>query len=107
MERLDKLIEPVFQFDTHDNLYSIDWSSSAIEHLGSVEFVLVVKSSNKLNFLDKNFNKIFSVKYFSCTVYEKKFDTHSLWQTTVPRRLAKTKRGWINGKVGPAVRRAR
>lgn len=61
LERLDKPIEPVFKFSTYDNLYSIDWSSSAIEYLGSVEFVLVVKSSDRLNFLDKNFNKIFTL----------------------------------------------
>ncbi len=61
LERLDKPIEPVFQFNTYDNLYSIDWSSSSIKYLESVEFVLVVTSLDQLNFLDKNFNKILTL----------------------------------------------
>ncbi len=55
---LNNLSEPVFTIDFASRLYPINWSSSAIGHLSSVEFVQTFGNSEHVKLLDKNFNMV-------------------------------------------------
>jgi hypothetical protein len=55
---LNNLPLPVYIIDGKSRIYSINWSSSAIEHLSSVEFVQTFDNSEHVILLDKNFNLV-------------------------------------------------
>ena len=55
---MNNLSEPVFTIDFVSRLYPINWSSSAIGHLSSVEFVQTFGNSEHVKLLDKNFNMV-------------------------------------------------
>ncbi len=55
---LNNLPLPVYIIDGKSRIYSLNWSSSAIWHLCSVEFVQTFNNSEHVKLLDKNFNLV-------------------------------------------------